>query len=435
MSNVLFIEKRLRTDKLGMLYLSAVMKNAGHNVDMIQDEIDNAEEYLSKHNIDFVMYSVMTSEAPWYFERNKELKKKFKFKSVFGGPHFTYYPGEGVDDENVDYIVRGPGENVINDIIDGKIKDKVTMGIIPDLSKMPQPDRTILYKYPYFGEAGIKRFMACRDCYHSCKFCASKRYREIFKDQKCAFYQITDVNKLLDEIENVRKVYKLEFVYFNDDDLAGHKKWFKEFLEKYRERINLPWGCEIRASSVDYETIKEMSKANCKTVFIGLESANDETLKLIGRTVTAQQVRDVAFACSECGIRVSLENMIGLPVKDPLKDALETLQFNMDLPQVHSWCAIYQPFPHTELWKYCIDKELYEPKKYAGFVVFEDTSLLNIPNKEELSRLQKWWYYIVKHKLPMSHVEVLLRTPLKKEFIEKLNKHRYQMAYEELYCV
>ena len=435
MSSILFLEKSLRTDKLGSLYISQVLKDAGHKTDLIQDDIDNAEEYLKKNHVDFICYSVMTSEAPWYFKRNRELKKKFKFVSVFGGPHFTYYPGEGVDDENIDFIVRGPGECVVNDIIDGKIKDKVTMGIIPDLSKMPHPDRTILYKYDYFGKAGIKRFICSRDCYHSCKFCASKRYREIFDDQKCAFFQITDVDKILDEIESVRKVYKLEFVYFNDDDLAGHRKWFKEFLEKYTERIGLPWGCEIRASSVKYETIKAMADANCKTVFIGLESANDNTLKLIGRTVSARQVRDVAFACSMHGIRVSLENMIGFPIKDPLRDALETLKFNIDLPQVHSWCAIYQPFPQTELWQYCIDNGFYTPEKYARFVPFEDTSLLNIPNKEELSRLQKWWYFIVKHKLPMEYVEVLLRTPLKKEFVEKLNKRRYQMAYEELYCI
>ena len=432
--NILFIEKRLRTDKLGMLYLSAIMKNAGHSVDMIQDELDNAEEYLSNNDVDFVMYSVMTAESPWYFEKNRELKRKFKFTSVFGGPHFTFYPKEGVDDPDVDYIVRGPGENVILDILDGKVKDKVTTGIIPDLSKVPHPDRTILYKYDYFGKAGIKRFMACRDCYHSCKFCASKRYREIFKEQKCAFYQISDVDFLLDEVEDVRKKYGLSFVYFNDDDLAGHKKWFQEFLPKYTERISLPWGCEIRASSVDYETVKLMAKSKCKTIFIGLESANPETLKVLGRTVSVEQVEKVCNWCAELGINVSLENMIGLPVEDPLKDALETLEFNIRVPQIHSWCAIYQPFPQTELWQYCIDKGLYEPKKYAKFVIFEDTSLLNIPNKEELSRLQKWWYYVVKHKLPMSHVEVLLRTPLNKDFIEKMNKYRYQKAYEELYC-
>lgn len=433
--NILFVERKLRTDKLGILYLSAVLKKAGHQVDMIQDEIENAEEYLEKNDVDYVMYSVMTSESDWYFEKNKELKRKFKFTSVFGGPHFTYYPERGICDNDVDFIVRGPAEEVIVGIVEGNIKDKVIIGTIPDLSKMVHPDRTILYKYDYFGEAGIKRFIACRDCYHSCTFCASKRYREIFDEQKCMFYQITDVDFLLEEIESVRKVYKLEFVYFNDDDLAGHKKWLKEFCKEYKSRIGLPFGCEIRASSVNKGIIKMMAEAGCKTVFIGLESANNKTLEILGRTVTVKQVEDCCNWCNEFGIRVSLENMIGLPVEDPLQDALDTLEFNKKVPQVHSWCAIYQPFPQTELWQYCLDKGFIKEQEYARFVPFEDISILNIPNKKELSRLQKWWYYVVKHKLPMEFVDVLLRTPLKKEFIEKLNKHRYQMAYEELYSV
>jgi radical SAM superfamily enzyme YgiQ (UPF0313 family) len=411
------------------------MKNAGHSVDLIQDEIDNAEEYLSNHHVDFVFYSVMTSEFPWYLKRNKELKQKFNFISIFGGPHFTFYPEEGIDDPHIDFIVRGPGEYVINDILSGKIKDKVTMGIIPNLSELPHPDRTILYKYPYFGKANIKRFMACRDCFHSCKFCASKMYREIFQDQKCSFYQITDVDFLLDEIEDVRKTYGLEFVYFNDDDLAGHKEWFKEFLEKYTERINLPWGCEIRATSVTKEIVKNMKLSNCSTVFIGLESANPETLKLLGRTVSVEQVEKVCYWCEEYGIRVSLENIIALPLEDPLKDALETLAFNIKMPQVHSWCALYQPFPHTELWKYCIDNGYYKPSKYTKFFLFEDTSPLNIKNKTELSRLQKWWYYIVKYKLPMEFVPTLMNQELSPEFAEQLNKHRYEMSGKELYSV
>jgi len=429
---ILFLEKRLRTDKLGILYLSRVLKDAGHSVDLaiLEYEKPKFESY------DFIMYSVMTSDSPWYFNINKELKEKYNFKSVFGGPHFTYYPEQGIDDEDIDFIVRGPGEEVIVDIVEGKIKDKVTNGIIPDLSKMPHPDRTILYKYDYFGKANIKRFMACRDCYHSCKFCASKRYREIFKDQKCAFYQITDVDFILEEIEQVRDKYPpLGMVYFNDDDLAGHKEWFKEFLEKYKERINIPFGCEIRASSVNYDIIKRMAEANCHTIFIGLESSNKNTLKIIGRTVTSKQVENVCNWCAEFDIKVSLENMIGLPVDNPLEDAMETLEFNKKVPQLHSWCAIYQPFPDTELWQYCIDKGFLKKQKYAKFYRFEDITPLEIKDKEKISRLQKWWYYIVKHNIPNDFVKILLDISLSDGVSEKMASYRLSKAAKELYRI
>jgi len=434
--NILFVERKLRTDKLGILYLSRVLKDAGHNVDLFIGHVGKIRNYLKEYPADFICYSVMTSDSSWYFSTNSLLKISHNFKSVFGGPHFTYYPEQGIDDPNIDFIVRGPGEDVILDIVEGRTKEKVTMGSIPNLKKVPHPDRSILYKYSYFGKANIKRFMACRDCYHSCKFCASKRYREIFKDQKCKFYQITDVDFLLDEIEQVRDEYPpLELVYFNDDDLAGHKEWLKEFCEKYKQRINIPFGCEIRASSVDYKTLKMMKDANCDLIFIGLESANEETLKTIGRTVTAKQVEQVCNCCHILDIPVSVENMIGLPIDDPLGDALETLEFNKKIPQVHSWCAIYQPFPQTELWQYCIDKGFLKKQKYAKFYRFEDTSPLEIKDKEKISRLQKWWYFLVKHNVPNEFVNVLLDIPLSDDVAEKMASYRLSKAAKELYKV
>ena len=44
---ILFLEKKLRIDKIGFLYLSSVLKNASYSVDMIQDDVDNAEELVN----------------------------------------------------------------------------------------------------------------------------------------------------------------------------------------------------------------------------------------------------------------------------------------------------------------------------------------------------------------------------------------------------
>ena len=99
--NILFVENKLRVDKLGILYLSSVLKQAGHSVNMIEDSVTPAEQYLSDNQVDFVMYSVMSGEHPWYFEKNQELKKKFNFTAVFGGPHFTLFADDVLsDDEN-----------------------------------------------------------------------------------------------------------------------------------------------------------------------------------------------------------------------------------------------------------------------------------------------------------------------------------------------
>ena len=41
---ILFLEKKLRIDKLSVCYLAAVLKKAGHKVDLVQDDKENADE-------------------------------------------------------------------------------------------------------------------------------------------------------------------------------------------------------------------------------------------------------------------------------------------------------------------------------------------------------------------------------------------------------
>ena len=47
-----------------------------------------------------------------------------------------------------------------------------------------------------------------------------------------------------------------------------------------------------------------MKRANCAMVFIGLESVNEETLKLFKKHVTLEKNRAAIAAFNEAGIRV-----------------------------------------------------------------------------------------------------------------------------------
>ena len=433
MSHILFLEKKLRTDKLGMLYLSQIMKDAGHTVDMIQDDIDSADSYLRKNQVDFVMYSATTGGHSWYLRKNKELKKNHKFITVMGGPHFTFYPEDGLSDPTIDYVVRGPGETVILDIVEGKAQDKLVVGHIPDdINAIPAPDRTILYKYDEFGKANIKRFIAGRDCPHSCKYCFNHLYHRLYSEEKHKFFQITSPDKMIQEIKDVRESFGLELVYFNDDDLAKDHNWLLDFCGKYKVEIGLPFCGSIRADSVNYDILKVMADAGCSFLNIGVESANPETLKFLRRgPITHQQIKAASEACKSLGIKVRLQNMIGLPLEDPLEDALQTLEYNLELNPTDSWAAIFQPFPRTDLWEYCLKKGLISEN--AQCTEFHDNTVLAIPDAEKINRLHKWWFFVVKHQIPIDLLRILLELPLTQEQKSRIQNLRWEIAKDLLY--
>lgn len=429
---IVFIEKKLRTDKLGILYLSRILKDAGHSVDLLQDDVDNISEYMSREKPEYVMYSVMSGDHEWFLKFNKQLKSKFRFNSVMGGPHFTFFPEHGLYDSDINFVVQGPGEGVILDIINDKFSDKFIVGHLPDVNSLPIPDRSILYKYDEFGKARMKRFIAGRYCLYSCKYCFNHLFKRMYQAEKSMFFQRVNPDKMIQEIEEVRDRYGLELVYFNDDDLASDKAWISEFCDAYKKRVALDFCGSIRASSVDYDTLAMMRDAGCVFLNIALESANPETQKFLRRGfVTNDQIKLACDACKELGIKVRLQNMIGLPVDNPLEDALETLKMNQDIDPTDSWAAIFQPFPRTDLWQFCLDKGLIEPETQAR--AFYEHTPLKIEDADKINSLHKWWFFAVKYKWPIELVRILVGINLTDDQEKRIQDYRWETAKNLLY--
>jgi radical SAM superfamily enzyme YgiQ (UPF0313 family) len=237
---------------------------------------------------------------------------------------------------------------------------------------------------------------------------------------------------MIEEIGEVKHQYGLELVYFNDDDLAANREWLIEFCDKYKERIDLDFCGSIRASSVDYNILKMMRNAGCTFLNIALESANPETQKFLRRGfITNDQIKSACDICKELGIKVRLQNMIGLPVDNPLEDALQTLNMNREINPTDSWAAIFQPYPKTDLWKYCIDKGLIQLDTQAG--TFYEHTVLNIKDANKINNLHKWWFFAVKYQWPIELVKILLDIDLTKEQGIKLQDYRWDTAKNLLY--
>lgn len=428
---ILFAERKLRTDKLGILYLSRILKDAGHSVELLQDDVDNIPSYMNTEKPDFVMYSVMSGDHEWFLDFNKSMKENFEFTSVMGGPHFTFFPEQGLEDDNVDLVVQGPGEGVILDIVEGEAKDKFVMGHLPNVNELPHPDRSILYKYDEFGKARMKRFIAGRYCLFSCTYCFNHLFKKVYRAEKPMFFQRVAPVTMMDEIKKVRDEYGLELIYFNDDDLAADEDWLLEFCD-LNKREGLEFCGSIRASSVNHTLIETMKDAGCTFLNIALESANVETQKLLRRGfITNEQVIDASMYCEEVGIKIRLQNMIGLPVDDPLSDALETLEMNQYINPTDSWAAIFQPFPKTDLWQHSVDKGLITENTPAQ--AFYEHTPLAIENADKINRLHKWWFFAIKYQWPIELVKILLDTPLTAKQEQRIQEYRWDVAKKLLY--
>ena len=437
MAKVLFIEKRLRNEKMGLMALSAVLKAAGHAVGLVQTDLEDAADAVSAFAPDFVGYSIMTGDHGRALETNAALKSRFRFASVFGGPHCTFFP-EIAQEEGIDYVIRGAADRAILDVVEGRLAPGIHRGDIPqDMDALPDPDREILYKYPTFRDNPIKNFMTVRDCPYNCAYCYNHLWKAFYADQKDRLFQRRSVDRVIREILAVKERYGLEKVNFLDDSFIQSRKWVEAFCEAYGREVGLPFLINVRVNRVEESMVEMLTKAGLRMVNFALESVSpDVQQRILNRgEMSNEKVAESIALFRRYGVRIRMQNMIGLPMEDPLGEALKTLAFNLEHRVEDSWVSIFQPYPRTKLAELCESGGFIEKGSCLNACAesFFDESRLNIPDRDRIARLQKWWYFIVRYNLPMELVRILLDIPLPEDPADAMLALRFEMSKAHFY--
>jgi len=108
--------------------------------------------------------------------------------------------------------------------------------------------------------------------------------------------------------------------------------------------------CWSRVDLVDGNLLKKMRDANCKHVDFGVESGNQQILKVIKKGITLEQARDAITWTKEVGIKASANFIFGHPF-ETLKTATQTIRFALELDTDYAVFSILVPFPGTEVAK------------------------------------------------------------------------------------
>ena len=405
----LFINKPFFIEPLGIMYLSSVIKSKGHKTDLITTK-ENIEEKVKNYSPDFIAYSIMTGDQDEYNQINQDLKQKFNFKSIAGGPHPTFFP-EMLENSSFDSICLGEGENSIREFLKNpdskdipnfwfKSKNKIIKNevsrLITNLDEISFPDRELVFKYSEIETGPIKHFIASRGCPYDCTYCFNKSFSELYKE-KGKRVRFRSVGNLLEEVEQVIKNSPTKVVYFQDDTFILKSDWVKDFSEKYKSKISLPFHCHTRANLVNENIVKDLKYAGCYSVHIAAESGNDLVRKnILNRNMSNEQIYSAVKLFKENGIKTMLQNILGLPFTT-LKNDIETLELNIKCQPDYAWASIFQPYPKTELGQRCVDKGIYKGNFSDIGSNFFDKSVLDIENKNEISNLQKLFAIAVKN--------------------------------------
>ncbi len=142
--------------------------------------------------------------------------------------------------------------------------------------------------------------------------------------------------------------WKQRLIVFYDNNLAGHLKWFRELCLALRP-LDVRWGACLTFNVIaNRELLKLMYECGCRSVFVGLETFNPDTLADIRKPQNsiAKQAEAIAQARDE-GILV-IAGLIVSPLHDDL-DYIRSLPAHLRDCGLHvpSFISFETPIPGT----------------------------------------------------------------------------------------
>ena len=276
---------------LGPIYLGTILKNAGHDVVICNENMKDID-YDRIKDSDVVGISIMTSTAPRGYEISRKVRElNPKARVLIGGSHATFLPEEAA--EYADNVVTGEAESVIIDLVEHGSSEKIIAGKpVENLDELPFPDFSLI---DGLEKQKVTPVSTSRGCPFDCTFCSvtamfGRKYR----------YRSTD--SVIKELSRM----KHRKIFFYDDNFDANKSRTSELLHKMiQHKITPQWIAQTRASvSKDEEFVKLMSKSNCWQLCIGFESLNPDSLKKYNKKQTPEDVKNCIRVLHKYKIRV-----------------------------------------------------------------------------------------------------------------------------------
>ena len=209
-----------------------------------------------------------------------------------------------------------------------------------DFSTLPFARQDLLpmsrYDLPLIGR-GYTFVLTSRGCPWKCIYC---RQTVTWKSR----VRYRSAETIVDEIRR----YHLTNIAFHADTATVNKKQMLAICEGIRQ---LPWKvrwiCNSRVDTVDLEMLQAMKSAGCWMVCYGIESGDDEVLRLNKKEATVADARRAVSLAKQAGLRVWGYFMLGLYGDTPA--SLErTRLLAQELPCDLVNFSLAAPYPGTE---------------------------------------------------------------------------------------
>lgn len=426
---------------LGIMYLSSVLKEMGHEVSMTDQchpeySDDRFVDSLRRDRPEMIGISFLSNMC---YPAARKLSRKIKAalptaKIVYGGVFPTINAREIVaTEESVDIVARGEGEGIIRDLAQGldhlgdipgitfrsrtgEVVETPERDEIEDLDSIPFPDRegiginyvaslpldvpAVIWDSPYTS------IVSSRGCPFTCTYCNCPT----FSGRKCRVRSAGNVLKELEELD--AKGYGA-FTFVDDNFLLDPDRVTAICDGMVARGHSFRWACEGRAEPKVNGVFEKLSKAGCDLVMFGIESGSQPVLNGMNKRTKLLDIERAVLHAKGAGIAIIHGFFIVGSPGETVQEVRQTFSFAEQISINSFNFNSLIAFRGTSLWREAVARGLINEKKdwdkmFPVHTIHPDT----IDSKTLFSLRSKLVRRLVRRKImrnPREAVRILLR--------------------------
>lgn len=318
---------------LGLLYVSAYLKQAGFAVEVLDGTFaapgDLLEKLAARGAPVLGLYANLTTRRA-VLEIVRAAKEQ-GWRVVLGGPEPANYPAAYLA-AGADVVVFGEGELTLAELLPrlaaagphrlhevagiafrdeaGLVVETLPRAKLVDLDALPLPDRgaidieRYLATWRHHHGTGSLNLITARGCPYRCRWCSHAVFGY--------HHARRSPQNVADEVAQLRERYAPDMLWFADDVFTISPRWLAAYAEEATRRaLVLPFECITRADRVTPAVVEDLRRLGCFRVWLGSESGSQRILDAMERGVTVAQVQTATALLQAAGIQVGMFLMWG----------------------------------------------------------------------------------------------------------------------------
>jgi anaerobic magnesium-protoporphyrin IX monomethyl ester cyclase len=361
---------------LGLASISAYLEREGLKADIIDcyahPESDAAiRRYLLEKRPAFIGLSCTTSSFLDGIRIVKMAKEILPdIKSVFGGAHISALKEKILERfPAVDYSVIGEGEVTMTELLKSKGEDAASIkGIIyrdaqkgicsndprpniPELDTLPFPAYEKLTGYPEAYKLPIFNYprtpnascISSRGCPYACSYCDRSVFQRSFRYNSAEY--------VYEHLKYLKTRFGVRHINFYDDQFTFNRERVYALTQAMIEKpLSMTFNCAVRAEHIDADLLRQMKKAGCWMISLGIENGDKSVLAQHRKNADLDMLAEKVQLIKKTGIRTKGLFMIGLPGESE-ESINKSINYFLSLPIDELNVAKFTPFPGTPLYQ------------------------------------------------------------------------------------